>query len=112
MNNPVSRTRGFSMIPVFALALAVSQMAQADYSASSDAPVFATSATLADNLKSLSGKRVTIYLKSGTSLSGTIKATGDHLLHLEKLEGKDYFDALILMQEVAAIDTRARTSGR
>jgi len=93
-------------------ALAMSLLFQAGPALSSDAPVFATSATLADNLKGLSGKRVTIYLKSGTSLSGTIKATGDHLLHLEKLEGKDYFDALILMQEVAAIDTRARTSGR
>lgn len=65
-------------------------------------------ASLADNLKPLVGKYVCITLKSGTVLAGTVKAVGDQMVHLEKLERKDFFDALIRMDEIAAIDTKFR----
>lgn len=77
--------------------------------ATSETPVFATNTTLAANLKNLAGKRATLYLKNGTSLAGTIKSVGDHLVHLEKLDGKDFFDALITLEEIAAVDIRARS---
>lgn len=104
--------RGAAFVLGAALAISFSSPIMAEPSQPADAPVFSTGTTLADNLKSLTGKRVTIHLKSGTLLSGTVRVTSDHLLHLEKLEGKDYFDALILLQEIAAIDTRARSPGR
>ncbi|ABW68004.1 hypothetical protein [Desulfosudis oleivorans] len=65
-------------------------------------------ASLADNLKALEGKQVYITLKSGTVLAGTVKTVGDHLVHLEKLDRKDFFDALIRLDEIAAIDTKFR----
>jgi hypothetical protein len=65
-------------------------------------------ASLADNLQSLVGKRVYITLDSGKTLSGRVKAVGNHLVHLEKLDGKDYFDALILLEDISAIDAKFR----
>jgi len=64
--------------------------------------------SLADNLKTLTGKRVYVTLDSGKTLSGSVKNVGDHLLHLEKLAGKEYFDALIRIENISAIDAKFR----
>jgi hypothetical protein len=65
-------------------------------------------ASMVDNLKSLIGKVVYISLDSGKTYTGLIKAVGDHLVHVEKLEGKEYFDALVSIESIRAIDTRFR----
>jgi small nuclear ribonucleoprotein (snRNP)-like protein len=65
-------------------------------------------ASLTDNLTTLVGKNVYVTLDSGKVLAGYVKAVGNHLLHLEKLAGKDYFDALIRIDSISAIDTRFR----
>jgi hypothetical protein len=98
-----------SAMAIFGSALLPAGQAQA---ADADAPLFSTNASMAANLKNLAGKKVTVYLKGGTPLTGIVKATGDHLVHLEKLDGKDFFDALVLIDQIGAIDTRARTPGR
>jgi len=64
--------------------------------------------SLQDNLKSLIGKKVHVTLNSGKTIAGFIKEVGDHLLHLERLDGKDYFDALIRIEDISAIDTKFR----
>ena len=64
--------------------------------------------SLADNLKSLVGKKVYVSLDSGQTFVGFVKEVGNHLMHLEKLEGKDYFDALLRLENIIAIDTRFR----
>ena len=64
--------------------------------------------SLADNLKSLAGKNVYVTLDSGKTLSGIVKAVGNHLIHLEKLDGKEYFDALIRIENISAIDAKFR----
>lgn len=64
--------------------------------------------SMADNLKSLIGKVVFVTLDSGTSFTGKIKAVGKNLVHVEKLQGKEYFDALIRIDRICAIDTRFR----
>jgi hypothetical protein len=61
-----------------------------------------------DNLKSLAGKKVYLTLNSGKTFAGYVKAVGDHLVHLEKLDGKSYFDALICIDDISAIDTKFR----
>jgi hypothetical protein len=68
--------------------------------------------SLADNLKSLVGKRVSVTIVSGKTLSGFVKEVGIHLIHLEKLEGKDYFDALIRIENISAIEAMFRKSQR
>jgi len=65
-------------------------------------------APLTENLKTLSGKKINVTLNSGSTLTGTVKAVGKGLLHLEKLEGKEYFDALVRIDDISAIDVRFR----
>lgn len=69
-------------------------------------------ASMEDNLKALIDKKVYVALNSGKTLTGFVKAVGDHLIHIEKLEGKDYFDALIRIENINAIDTRFRSIQR
>jgi small nuclear ribonucleoprotein (snRNP)-like protein len=64
--------------------------------------------SMVDNLKSLVGKKVYVTLDSGKTFTGYVKKVGNHLMHLEKLDRKDYFDALIRIENISAIDTRFR----
>jgi hypothetical protein len=65
-------------------------------------------ASLEDNLKSLVGKKVYVTLDSGKTFTGTVKEVGNHLMWLEKLDGKDFFDALIRINTITAIDAKFR----
>ncbi len=69
---------------------------------------FDISLSLIDNLKNYMGKNVFIHLKSGKTLQGNVKAIGNNLVHLEKLNGKDFYDALINIEEINAIEAKFR----
>lgn len=69
---------------------------------------YQVTASIKDNLKGLVGKKVYVYLDSGTTLFGTLQSVGDHLIHLAKLDRKDFFDALIKIENIVAIDTQFR----
>ncbi len=56
---------------------------------------FNANSSMAENLRSFVGKRVSVTLDCGKTFGGTVKDVGDHLVHLEKLDGREYFDALI-----------------
>jgi small nuclear ribonucleoprotein (snRNP)-like protein len=73
---------------------------------------YSVNSSLADNLKSLVGKKVSVTIVSGKTLSGFVKEVGMHLIHLEKLEGKDYFDALIRIENISAIEAMFRNYQR
>ena len=64
--------------------------------------------TLADNLTALKGKTVTVTLSAGQSLSGTVKDVKNGLLHLEKLAGKEFYDALVVIEDISVVEIRAR----
>jgi len=68
--------------------------------------------SLADNLKSLVGKQVSVTTVSGKTLSGSVKEVGNHLIHLKKLKGKDYFDALIRIENISSIEAMFRNYQR
>ncbi len=63
---------------------------------------------LVSNLKSLISKKVSVTLDSGKTFTGFVKEVGNHLMHLEKLDAKDYFDALLRIENISAISTRFR----
>lgn len=67
---------------------------------------------LMDNLKQLTGQRASLTLSSGKVFTGSIKEVGQHLVHLEKLQGKEYFDALIRIEDVSAVEIRFRKPQR
>lgn len=64
--------------------------------------------SMSDNLKSFIGKKVMATLASGSSFSGKVKEVGEHFMHIEKLDGKDFFDALIRIDSIVAIDAKFR----
>lgn len=69
---------------------------------------FDTTHTMADNLKVYVGKDVTVNLRSGKTLQGYVKSVGSGLAHIEKLAGKDFYDALIRIEEISAIEVKFR----
>jgi small nuclear ribonucleoprotein (snRNP)-like protein len=60
------------------------------------------------NLKSLTGKSVELTLTSGQKIVGVIKEVGDNLLHIEKIQGKEFYDALIRIDNIVAVEGRFR----
>jgi len=68
--------------------------------------------SLVDNLKSLVGRKIYVTLDSGKTVAGFLKEVGDHLIHLEKLDGREFFDALIRIEDINAIETRFRNLQR
>ncbi len=64
--------------------------------------------SLEDNLKLFIGMKVYVTLDSGKTFAGNVKEVGNHLIWLEKLDGKEFFDALIRINSITAIDTRFR----
>jgi len=54
------------------------------------------------------GKKVTLKLKSGQELTGTVRTVGKNLVELGELSGKEFFDAAVSLQDVEAIVVRAR----
>jgi len=60
------------------------------------------------NLENLNGKRVRLRLVSGQDLEGVVKNVGSAAVHLERLAGLDFFDAVVRLDQIAAVIVRAR----
>lgn len=70
--------------------------------------VFDTAGSLADNLKAYAGKDIIVHLRSGKTIQGYVKSIGNGLLHVEKLSGRDFYDALIRIEDISAIEAKFR----
>jgi hypothetical protein len=77
--------------------------------AGTDTFQFNVSASMEDNLSMLRGKTVTVYLATGQTIIGTVNDVKGNLLHLTKLSQKEFFDALIAIDRISAIDTRVKS---
>ena len=64
--------------------------------------------SLENNLRLLAGKKISVFLSSGSTMSGTLKDVKNGLLHLEKLSGKSFYDALIRTKEIIAFEAQVR----
>jgi hypothetical protein len=69
---------------------------------------FDTGTSLADNIKTFAGKDVFIHLRSGKTIQGYVKSVGNGLLHMERLAGRDFYDALIRVEDISAMETKFR----
>jgi len=69
---------------------------------------FDTGASLADNIKGFAGKNVLVHLRSGKTVEGYVKSVSNTLLHIEKLAGRDFYDALIRIEDISAIEAKFR----
>ena len=89
----------FFIIPVAVQARSVVALEDASFNVSS---------SIKDNLKTYVGKDVLIHLRSGKSFQGYVKSIGDQFVHLEKLSGREFYDALIRIEDISAIETKFR----
>jgi len=66
--------------------------------------------SIRDNLNALSqGKApVTVVLKNGNTYTAKIGAVGDHLVVLTEPSQKEFFDVLVVIDDITALEVRAR----
>jgi small nuclear ribonucleoprotein (snRNP)-like protein len=69
---------------------------------------FEVAQSLNDNLKPFVGKNVYVALRSGKTYLGSLKAVGEHFIHLEKIAEKNFYDALIRVEDISAIEVQFR----
>jgi hypothetical protein len=85
---------------------------QAEAEAKSIVPIegtnFDVSVSMKDNLKLFTGKDIFVHLRSGKTLQGYVKAVGNDFVHLEKLAGRDFYDAFIRIEDISAMEAKFR----
>ena len=59
-------------------------------------------------LERLAGKRVALVMRSGTELTGTVAKVSAQAVHLAELGGREFFDAVVSLDQVQAVVVRAR----
>ena len=64
--------------------------------------------TMADLLGRLVGTTVELTLRNGSSLSGRLAKVHQHVLVLASLRGKEFYDAVIRVEDVSAVTVRMR----
>lgn len=105
---------GLMVVLAVSVCLCLSVFFQTDAQAQQKKPTalegvrFDTGASLADNIKGFAGKNVLVHLRSGKTLEGYVKSVGNGLLHIEKLAGRDFYDALIRMEDISTIEAKFR----
>ena len=68
--------------------------------------------SMPNNLRLFIGKRVNVLLNSGKTIAGYVKDVGEKFVHLEKLDGKEFYDALIRIERINSIDIQFRSPKR
>jgi hypothetical protein len=53
-------------------------------------------------------RTVTVKLRSGEEVGGTVTRLGNGVVHLAKVSGRDYYDAIIALDAIAAVFVRTR----
>lgn len=64
--------------------------------------------SIKDNLTANLGKRVSVRLSSGDPIEGTIEKVGEHVVHISKLSGKEYYDAIVRLDAIEALILRTK----
>jgi hypothetical protein len=59
---------------------------------------------LAENIN----KRVIVRMDTGDNLEGTVSKVGDGLVHISKLSGKDFYDAVVRIDKISAVLFKVR----
>ena len=68
----------------------------------------APSDTVEAVLKGQQGKRVTVRLRSGQEITGTVRNVSARLVQLGAVAGKEFFDAVVPLEAVEAILVRTK----
>jgi len=60
-------------------------------------------------LAEYSGKLVALRLESGEEIEGTVTLVGNSLVHISKLTGKEFYDAIVSIDKISAVRMRTRS---
>jgi hypothetical protein len=55
------------------------------------------------------GKRVSLVLTNGPEVGGVVTVVGDKVVHLSELTGREFFDAVVPLEHIAAVLIRTRS---
>jgi len=97
-----------ALIFAVSLLLAVEAGAEGKKATPVDGARFDTSFPLKENLNTFMGKDIYVHLRAGKTIQGYVRSVGDHFLHLERLAGKEFFDALVRIDDISAVEARFR----
>jgi hypothetical protein len=64
--------------------------------------------TVESVLTTQKSKRVTVRLRSGQEMTGTVREITPRLVHLGALSGREFFDAVIALESIEAVVIRTR----
>jgi hypothetical protein len=64
--------------------------------------------TMKDVLADNTGKRVAIRLASGEEIEGTVTTVGTNLVHISRLAGKEFYDAVVGIDKISAVRMKLR----
>ncbi len=78
--------------------------------ANSEEPKIEVTSTEApkEALEQLKGKTVTLRLTAGEDVSGTVESVGPTAVKIGQLTGKEFYSALVKIENIAAIIYRAK----
>lgn len=63
---------------------------------------------IADVLKARVGKPVTLGLRSGKDVGGTVAEVRNDAVVLTRLQGRDFYDAIVRLDDVSTVELRLR----
>ncbi len=71
-----------------------------------DKVAFTPEDTTATVLARQAGQKVELVLNSGEHVSGTVKAVGSKAVHIGAITGKEFYDAVVALDDVSAVIVR------
>ena len=66
------------------------------------------SAVMSEILAEHVGKKVALRLEAGDEIEGTVVQVGKSLVHVSKLSGKEFYDAVISIDKISAVRMKVR----
>lgn len=111
MSRFVRTRKAFGAGAAVALLVAAAPMAGQEAPAGQEKKmVFEEQDTMATVLKRLEGKAVRLRLAGGADeVVGKLQKVGKELAHLSDLSGREYFDAVVRIDQVAGFSVQVRT---
>jgi hypothetical protein len=104
-----TQVRIASVFVVAGMALAAAAAAQQPAAGQEKKMVFEEQDSMASVLKRLEGKTVRLRLAgSGEDVVGKLQKVGNELAHVSDLSGREFFDAVVRIDQVAAVSVQVR----
>lgn len=69
---------------------------------------FQTSDTVKTVLDRQAGQKVELRLNSGEKIAGKVEKVGEKTVHLSGITGQEFFDAVVVLEEVSAVLVRTK----